>query len=193
MKTEITKMLIIDNDDMTSYMLEDLALYSNFAAHVINVSSSKDGDDVYKQLLNSQSKPECILIDAHMSSDELSGLDLCKKIKEVYGNGVVISLMTTEEMFSDDFTVIQNNILPLKGINNEYIKNSKSVINNLLFNKHNKTSNNKILKPITSQQILNSGAQSLIIKNGDVENNFTAFAKDYNKYALGYKSFKVYR
>lgn len=93
----IRGILLVDDEDLFREIFEDVCKMLNITLYFVSVSGSEDAETKLKKwtTILKKEKPECFFIDMNLIGSEIDGVELIERINTVYGNGVIIGIISS--------------------------------------------------------------------------------------------------
>lgn len=94
----IDSILLVDDESLFHIVFEDACSYLDISLSLEAMYSADDAEDKFKEWSDSpDGKPDVAFIDLNIMGSTINGIDLIQRINNVYGNGVVIGIISSSE------------------------------------------------------------------------------------------------
>lgn len=92
----INSLLLVDDEDLFHLVFEDACSLLNIALSIQTMYSTDEAERQFSKWQSSpEHKPEVAFIDLNIIGSSIDGIDLIRKVNTVYGNGVVIGMISS--------------------------------------------------------------------------------------------------
>lgn len=92
----INSILLVDDENLFHLVFEDACSLLNITLNLESVSSADEAEKMFKKWMNSPGdKPDVAFIDLNIIGSSFDGIELIRRINQVYGNGVVIGIISS--------------------------------------------------------------------------------------------------
>ena len=92
----INSLLLVDDEDLFHLVFEDACSLLNIALSIQTMYSTDEAESQFNEWQsNPHNKPEVAFIDLNIIGSSMDGIDLIRKVNTVYGNGVVIGMISS--------------------------------------------------------------------------------------------------
>jgi len=92
----INSLLLVDDEDLFHLVFEDACSILDIALSIQTMYSTDEAENQFSQWQNNpHDKPEVAFIDLNIVGSSIDGIDLIKRVNTVYGNGVVIGMISS--------------------------------------------------------------------------------------------------
>lgn len=101
----IKSLLLVDDEELFHLVFEDACSILDIVVSVASVSSTDEAEELFKEYIDSsvkKNKPECVFVDLKVIGSSYDGVELVNKINTVYGNNVVIGIISSS---ADSFEI----------------------------------------------------------------------------------------
>ena len=94
--SEINSILLIDDENLFHLVFEDACSILDISLNLQSVSTAEEAESMFKKYYEGESgKPECVFVDLNIIGSAFDGIELVRRINHVYGNGVVIGIISS--------------------------------------------------------------------------------------------------
>jgi CheY-like chemotaxis protein len=92
----IKSILLVDDESLFHLVFDDACNLLNISLNLESLSSANAAEDLFKKILaGNAEKPECVFVDLNIIGSSFDGIELVRRINHVYGNGVVIGIISS--------------------------------------------------------------------------------------------------
>lgn len=94
----INSLLLVDDEELFHLVFEDACSILDIVLSVKSVTSTDEAEQLFKEYnetLIKKQKPECVFVDLKVVGSSYDGIELVNKINNIYGNGVVIGIISS--------------------------------------------------------------------------------------------------
>lgn len=92
----IESLLVVDDENLFHLVFEDACSLLDITLQLRSAHSSEEAEHLcQKWILGEARKPECIFVDVNMLGSSFDGIELVRRINELYGNGVIIGIISS--------------------------------------------------------------------------------------------------
>lgn len=92
----INSILLVDDENLFHLVFEDACSLLNITLNLESVSSADEAEKMFKKWMNSPNdKPDVAFVDLNIIGSSFDGIELIRRINQVYGNGVVIGIISS--------------------------------------------------------------------------------------------------
>lgn len=92
----INSLLLVDDEDLFHLVFEDACSLLDIALSIQTMYSTDEAEQQFSEWQQSpENKPEVAFIDLNIIGSSIDGIDLIRKVNTVYGNGVVIGMISS--------------------------------------------------------------------------------------------------
>lgn len=92
----INSILLVDDEDLFHLVFEDACSLLDISLSLQTLYSTDEAEVRFQQWQsNPTQKPEVAFIDLNIIGSSIDGIDLIRKINTVYGNGVVVGMISS--------------------------------------------------------------------------------------------------
>jgi DNA-binding response OmpR family regulator len=97
----IDSILLVDDENLFHLVFEDACSLLDITLSLKSLNSADEAEAYFKNIVdNNLTKPDCIFVDLNIIGSSFDGIELCRRINFVHGDGVVIGIISS----SDDET-----------------------------------------------------------------------------------------
>lgn len=94
--SEINSILLIDDENLFHLVFEDACSILDISLNLQSVSTAEEAESMFKKYYEGElGKPECVFVDLNIIGSAFDGIELVRRINHVYGNGVVIGIISS--------------------------------------------------------------------------------------------------
>lgn len=92
----INSILLVDDENLFHLVFEDVCSLLDISLSLKSLNSADDAESYFKNLVdNTLPKPDCIFVDLNLIGSSFDGIELCRRINFVHGDGVVIGIISS--------------------------------------------------------------------------------------------------
>ena len=92
----IDSILLVDDENLFHLVFEDVCFNLDIALDLKAISSADEAEGLFKKWsVNPKGRPECVFVDLNLIGSSFDGIELVRRINELYGNGVVIGIISS--------------------------------------------------------------------------------------------------
>ena len=92
----IDSILLVDDEDLFHLVFEDACSLLDITLSLKAMSSADEAEKYFKNIVdNNLIKPDCIFVDLNIIGSSFDGIELCRRINFVHGDGVVIGIISS--------------------------------------------------------------------------------------------------
>jgi CheY-like chemotaxis protein len=92
----IHSILLVDDESLFHLVFEDACSLLDIALNLEAIDSSNKAEDLFKKWhMDPSGRPECVFVDLNLVGSTFDGIELVRRINELYGNGVVIGIISS--------------------------------------------------------------------------------------------------
>lgn len=92
----INSILLVDDENLFHLVFEDVCSLLDISLSLKSLNSADDAESYFKNLVdNTLPKPDCIFVDLNLVGSSFDGIELCRRINFVHGDGVVIGIISS--------------------------------------------------------------------------------------------------
>lgn len=96
--SEINSILLIDDENLFHLVFEDACSILDISLSLQSVTTAEEAESMFKKYhKGSPGKPECVFVDLNIIGSSFDGIELVRRINHVYGNGVVIGIISSSK------------------------------------------------------------------------------------------------
>jgi len=94
----IDSILLVDDEDLFHIVFDDACSLLDITMSLQTCHSSDEAEERFVDWMDHLSgKPSCAFIDLNLMGSSFDGIELIRKINHVYGNGIVIGIISSSE------------------------------------------------------------------------------------------------
>jgi CheY-like chemotaxis protein len=88
--------LLVDDESLFHLVFEDACSLLDIALQLVSIDSTDATERMAQKWLSGQTKkPDCVFVDLNISGSSIDGIELVRRVNHVYGNGVVIGIISS--------------------------------------------------------------------------------------------------
>ena len=92
----INSILLVDDENLFHLVFEDACSMLDITLSLESLSSAEEAEELFKKWqYDPKGKPECVFVDLNIIGSAYDGIELVRRINYLYGNGVVIGLISS--------------------------------------------------------------------------------------------------
>lgn len=92
----INSILLVDDESLFHLVFEDACSLLDIALNLEAIDSANQAETLFKEWhRNPAGKPECVFVDLNLVGSSFDGIELIRRINQLYGNGVVIGIISS--------------------------------------------------------------------------------------------------
>lgn len=92
----IESILLVDDENLFHLVFEDACSLLDITLSLESISSADEAERLFaKWQGNPEGKPECVFVDLNIIGSSFNGIELTRRINNIYGNGVVIGIISS--------------------------------------------------------------------------------------------------
>ena len=92
----IRSILLVDDETLFHWVFEDACSILDIALNLRSISSAEKAETLFAEWSKDPNgKPECVFVDLNILGSSFDGIELIRRINEVYGNGVVVGIISS--------------------------------------------------------------------------------------------------
>tara|TARA_B100001094_G_scaffold324797_1_gene377972 strand:- start:3112 stop:3543 length:432 start_codon:yes stop_codon:yes gene_type:complete len=92
----IHSILLVDDESLFHLVFEDACSLLDIALNLRAIDSANKAEDLFREwYLDPSDRPECVFVDLNLIGSSFDGIELVRRINKVYGNGVVIGIISS--------------------------------------------------------------------------------------------------
>ena len=92
----INSILLVDDESLFHLVFEDACSLLDITLNLESVSSADEAERRFKRWMDApQGKPDVVFVDLNIIGSSFNGIELIRKINYLYGNGVVIGIISS--------------------------------------------------------------------------------------------------
>jgi len=92
----IDSLLLVDDENLFHLVFEDVCNLLDITLHLMTVNSAEEAERLcQKWQAGEMKKPDCVFVDLNLVGSSVDGIELVRRINHVYGNGVVIGIISS--------------------------------------------------------------------------------------------------
>ena len=104
----IESLLLIDDEDLFHLVFEDACSLLNITLSLKTLKSADETEELFKDIqINNKKKPECVFVDLNILGSSFDGIELVRRINFLYGNNVVIGIISSSNEVNEQVKAIQ--------------------------------------------------------------------------------------
>ncbi len=92
----IHSILLVDDESLFHLVFEDACSLLDIALNLEAIDSANKAENLFKDWHHDPSgRPECVFVDLNLIGSSFDGIELVRRINSLYGNGVVIGIISS--------------------------------------------------------------------------------------------------
>ena len=92
----INSILLVDDETLFHLVFEDACSLLDIALNLEAIDSANRAEDLFKEWQRDpEGRPECVFVDLNLVGSSFDGIELIRRINQLYGNGVVIGIISS--------------------------------------------------------------------------------------------------
>lgn len=92
----IHSILLVDDESLFHLVFEDACSLLDIALNLEAIDSANKAEDLFKEWsVDPAGRPECVFVDLNLIGSSFDGIELVRRINSLYGNGVVIGIISS--------------------------------------------------------------------------------------------------
>ncbi len=92
----LDSILLVDDENLFHLVFEDACSLLDISLNLMAINSAEAAEDYFVKLLEEDKpKPDCIFVDLNIIGSSFDGIELCRRINFVHGDGVVIGIISS--------------------------------------------------------------------------------------------------
>jgi CheY-like chemotaxis protein len=92
----IRSILLVDDENLFHLVFEDACSLLDIVLNLQAINSANKAEDLFKDWHQDPTgRPECVFVDLNLVGSSFDGIELVRRINELYGNGVVIGIISS--------------------------------------------------------------------------------------------------
>ena len=94
----LDSILLVDDENLFHLVFEDACSLLDISLSLEAMTSADDAEVYFKELVEkNQRKPDVIFVDLNIIGSSFDGIELCRRINYVHGDGVVIGIISSSD------------------------------------------------------------------------------------------------
>lgn len=104
----INSILLVDDESLFHLVFEEVNGLLGIGLNMETLDSADEAEELFKQWSNNpQKKPDCAFIDLNIIGSSFDGIELIRKLKTEYDNGVVAGIISSSSDESEQKRAIE--------------------------------------------------------------------------------------
>lgn len=92
----IDSILLVDDESLFHLVFEDACSLLDITLQLVSIDSTDAAERMaQKWLVGQTKKPDCVFVDLNIVGSSIDGIELVRRVNHVYGNGVVIGIISS--------------------------------------------------------------------------------------------------
>jgi CheY-like chemotaxis protein len=92
----IDSILLVDDESLFHLVFEDACNLLDITLQLQTINSADGAEKMCQRWIAGEiKKPDCVFVDLNMIGSSYDGIELVRRINEIYGNGVVIGIISS--------------------------------------------------------------------------------------------------
>ena len=94
----IDSILLVDDENLFHLVFEDACSLLDVTLNLMAIDNADAAEKHFEDLVqNKKPKPDCIFVDLNIIGSSFDGIELCRRINFVHGDGVVIGIISSSD------------------------------------------------------------------------------------------------
>jgi len=94
----IESILLVDDENLFHLVFEDACSLIDITLIIMSIDNADAAENHFESLVNeNKTKPDCIFVDLNIIGSSFDGIELCRRINFVHGDGVVIGIISSSD------------------------------------------------------------------------------------------------
>lgn len=94
----IDSILLVDDENLFHLVFEDACSLLDVTLNLMAIDNADAAEKHFEGLVqNEKPKPDCIFVDLNIIGSSFDGIELCRRINFVHGDGVVIGIISSSD------------------------------------------------------------------------------------------------
>jgi CheY-like chemotaxis protein len=104
----LDSILLVDDENLFHLVFEDACSLLDISLNLMAINSADAAEDYFVKLLEeNKPKPDCIFVDLNIIGSSFDGIELCRRINFVHGDGVVIGIISSSNDESEQAKAVK--------------------------------------------------------------------------------------
>ncbi len=104
----LDSILLVDDENLFHLVFEDACSLLDISLNLMAINSADAAEDYFIKLLKEgKPKPDCIFVDLNIIGSSFDGIELCRRINFVHGDGVVIGIISSSNDESEQAKAVK--------------------------------------------------------------------------------------
>lgn len=104
----LDSILLVDDENLFHLVFEDACSLLDISLDLMAINSADAAEDYFVKLLKeNKPKPDCIFVDLNIIGSSFDGIELCRRINFVHGDGVVIGIISSSNDESEQAKAVK--------------------------------------------------------------------------------------
>ncbi len=92
----IESILLVDDENLFHLVFEDACSLLDITLNLMSIDNADAAEKHFESLVKqNKTKPDCIFVDLNIIGSSFDGIELCRRINFVHGDGVVIGIISS--------------------------------------------------------------------------------------------------
>lgn len=92
----IESILLVDDENLFHLVFEDACSLLDITLNLMSIDNADAAEKYFESLVKqNKTKPDCIFVDLNIIGSSFDGIELCRRINFVHGDGVVIGIISS--------------------------------------------------------------------------------------------------
>ena len=94
----IESILLVDDENLFHLVFEDACSLLDITLNLMAIDNADAAENHFANLVKeNKPKPDCIFVDLNIIGSSFDGIELCRRINFVHGDGVVIGIISSSD------------------------------------------------------------------------------------------------
>lgn len=94
----LDSILLVDDENLFHLVFEDACSLLDISLNLMAIDNADAAETHFAGLVkNNKPKPDCIFVDLNIIGSSFDGIELCRRINFVHGDGVVIGIISSSD------------------------------------------------------------------------------------------------
>ena len=92
----INSLLLVDDEVLFHLVFEDACSLLDIALYLESIPSADIAENMFRDWqADPTNRPQCVFVDLNIVGSSIDGIELIKRVNQLYGNGVVIGIISS--------------------------------------------------------------------------------------------------
>lgn len=94
----IDSIMLVDDENLFHLVFEDACSLLDISLNLLAISNADAAEEHFASIVKAKkTKPDCIFVDLNIIGSTFDGIELCRRINFVHGDGVVIGIVSSSD------------------------------------------------------------------------------------------------